>query len=174
MHFRTICAYSILLLFFLFRNGSCEVVDSVVAAVDDIAITERDLNEKYEEMQLINNSITRVKTLQTMINRVLLIKDAKRFRMESASDDELIDQYIDLKIRSTIKVTEKEVQEYYDKHKDNFSGKDLNAVSDEIVRYLTELKVNSRLTDSLKILRKKSEVIINIRFEGDQENDSVL
>jgi len=144
-----------------------EVIDHVVAAVDDIAITESELFEKYKSMLEINSQITLGKTLETMINRVLLIKDAKRFRMESKTDDELIDQYVDLKIRAMIKVTDKEVNEYYEKNKDNFEGKSLEMVSGEIVRYLTELKVNTRLKENLRSLREKSNVIVNVQFSNE-------
>lgn len=157
--------FMILILVTLSQRAYPEVIDQVVAYVDDIAITNTELNAKFEKMKEINSNISRKETLDVMINRVLLIKDAKKHRMESKSDDELIEQYIDLKIRSLIKVSDEEVRNYYDQNKANFADKSFNEVSEQIVKYLTEQKVNERLKENIMHLKENSEVTVNIEFK---------
>lgn len=138
------------------------VIDRVAASVDDTAITMTELDGKYKEIGKINENITYGETLRSMINSLLIVKDAKRYRMEGKDDDELIKQYIDLKIRALITVQDNDVKGYYEEHRGEFRGRTYEEVHDDIVRYLTEVKVNNKLKRHIDVLRKKSLILINI------------
>lgn len=157
------CIIVLLSLMFVPGHSFCKVVDRVVASVDDLAITESELNEQYHEMVKINKDIKRLQTLNTMINRKLLLKDAKKYRMEGKEDD-IINQYIDLKIRALVRIQDKEVRNYFHDHGDEFRGHQVEEVYKDIVQYLTELKVNERLR--LRIEKLRSETSIHILIDN--------
>jgi len=41
-----------------------------------------------------------------MMNRILLLREAKRYRIEAATEDDVMREFIDLKIRAFIRVSE--------------------------------------------------------------------
>jgi len=73
--------YAVLLLFSL-PVVSAEVIDRVVAFVDDKAITLSELEEKYKAAVKLSPNIKKEDVLNTMINRVLLLREAKKLRIE--------------------------------------------------------------------------------------------
>ena len=156
--------YSLLitcLLFFALHSASggslhAEITDRVVAFVDNNAITLSELDAKYEETLKVTQTITKEEVLTTMVNRLLLLNEAKKMRLEAPSEDALLKEYIDLKIRSFIRIKEEEIADFYKKHDDEFQGKTLDDVRDEIEKYLTEKEVNERLKSHINELREKS------------------
>ncbi|HDO21944.1 MAG TPA: hypothetical protein ENH38_04500 [Nitrospirae bacterium] len=136
-----------------------KIIDRVVASVDDTAITKSELDLKYNTLSKINKNISYAETLQGMINRILLLKDAQKYRMEG-SEDEIIDYYIDLKIRALVRIEDKDVKKYYEKHRSEFKGHGYKSVQDEIIKYLTELEVNRRLKKIIDKLRSESNINI--------------
>ncbi|MGE5894863.1 MAG: hypothetical protein ACM34I_12470 [bacterium] len=144
------------------------VIDRVVAFVDDLAITQSDLMGKYGELRKINEEITYQGTLETMINRILLLNEAKRYRMESETDDGLIEQYIDLKIRAAIRIAEKDIRKYFEDNQEHFRNKAYDDVRDDILKFLTEKEVNERLRRQIEQLRENSRVIINVDFSSSE------
>ena len=91
-----------------------------------------------------------------MVNRLLLLDNAKEMRLEAPTEDALLREYIDLKIRSFIRIEENEITDFYQKHIDEFQGKTLDDMRDHIEKYLTEKEVNERLKSHIDDLREKS------------------
>lgn len=85
-----------------------------------------------------------------MINRVLLLKKAKELFIEG-KDEELINNYIDLKIKSTIVISESEIRQYYEQNKTQFKDIPYASVRNEIEKYLFEKELNKK---NLKIILK--------------------
>lgn len=132
------------------------VKDRVVAYVDNIAITLSDLNERYTETEKANPKATREEVLNTMINRILMLREAKKMRLEALSEDQMLKEYIDLKIRAFIRIKEEEVKEFYVRHAPDFQGKEFEAVRDEIENYLIENELNQRLKAHISDLRERA------------------
>ena len=141
--------------------------DRVVAYVDTAAITLSELETRYIDTRKVTPDITREEVLNTMINRVLLLREATKLRLEAPSEDELLKEYIDLKVRTLIRVKEEDVQDFYDKHKDEFEGKDLEDVRDTIENYLVEHQLNEQLKEHISELRKKTCVKVQLEPEMD-------
>jgi hypothetical protein len=144
---------------------SAEIRDRVVAFVDAQAITLSELEIKFTESRKVKADITKEEVLNTMINRVLLLREAKKIRLEAPSEEELLKEYIDMKIRALIRVKEEEIKDYYNKYIDNFEGKEPEDVRDNIENYLIEHDLNERLKSHINELKGKTCVRIQLNPE---------
>ena len=139
--------------------------DRVIAFVDDHALTQSEFEESYRAAHALSRSITREEVLTTMINRVILLKEAKKYRIEAPTIDEVLKEYIDLKIRAFIRVNDADIEKFYNANRQNFQGRDYEDVRDEIDLYLTEKLLNERLKETLGELRKKAYIRIYLDTE---------
>ena len=139
------------------------IVDRVVAFVDNVAITLSDFEMKYAEMAAVDPGIKKEEVLNAMVNRTLMMREAKRLRLEAVTEDALLKEYIDLKIRAFIRIKDEEVKEFYEKNAAEFHGKEYEAARDEIEAYLTESELNKKLKAHLDDLRAKA--CVEIQFE---------
>ena len=87
---------------------------------------------------------------------------AKRFRLEAPSEEELIKEYIDLKIRAFIRIRDQAITDFYQQHLIDFQGKELDEVRDQIETYLIENELNQRLKSHIDELRGKSCVKVQL------------
>jgi hypothetical protein len=150
-------------LFFFCRPAFSDMIDRIVAYVDDKAITYSEVKETYELVKKTVPDITVEEVINSLINRQLLIDDAKDMRLEAANEDEMIKLYIDIKIGSLIFIKEEDISDFYNKHISEFEGKDFFSVRDEIERYLFHLEMNKRLKEHIEDLRSKKEIKIFIK-----------
>jgi len=100
-----------LLLFILCPLLSAEIRDRVVASVDNTAITLSELEEIDTKTQKVTPGVIKDEVLNTMINRVLLLREAKKLKLDAHSEDEMLRDYLDLKIRPFIRIKEEELSE---------------------------------------------------------------
>jgi hypothetical protein len=150
----------LLVLCFLRPLAGAEVVDKVVAFVDTEAITLSELNEAHETMTQLSPGITHREVLNTMINRLLLIQEARRLRLEVTDEERLLDEYIDMKVRAFIKIKESAIIDFYESNIANFENKSYAEVKDEIGAYLLEKEVNYRIKQHLDSLEEKAHIKI--------------
>jgi hypothetical protein len=165
-----ICIAVLLFTSFFAFHGSLysEVInDRVVAYVDTAAITLSELETRYLDTRKVTPDITKEEVLNTMINRVLLLREARKLRLEAPSEDELLKEYIDLKVRTLIRVKEEDVLDFYNKNRDEFKGKDLEDVRDNIENYLVEHQLNEQLKAHISELRKNTCVKVQLTPETD-------
>jgi hypothetical protein len=146
--------------FLLVTDGSTAVSDRVIAFVDNDAITMSELDEQYRITTKISPDITIGEVLDTMINKILILREARKYRIEASSVEQVMQEYIDLRIRAFIRVGESDIEKFYQENKANFSGKEFEDVRDEIDKYLTEKELNDRLKELLKELRKNAYIRI--------------
>src|SRR5512139_2186702 len=90
--------------FLLVTDGSAAISDRVIAFVDNAAITMSELDEQYRITTKVSPDITIGEVLDTMINRVLILREARKYRIEAPSLEQVMQEYIDLKIRAFIRV----------------------------------------------------------------------
>jgi hypothetical protein len=138
------------------------IQDRVVAFVDNTAITLSDLETKYAETVKGTPNVTTMEVLTTMVNRTLLLREANRFRLEAPSEDELLKEYIDLKIRAFIRIRDQEITDFYQQHLIDFQGKELEEVRDQIETYLIENELNQRLKSHIDELSGKACVKVQL------------
>lgn len=137
-----------------------ELIDRVVAFVDDRAITLREFEELYEKNRKVKPDISRAEVLNTYINRIVLLKEARKLKVEAKTDDELINEYIELKVRSLIRIKEDAVKEFYNSHLSEFKGAVYEEVREKIEEYLTEQEINNQLKMHIEELRARAYIKI--------------
>lgn len=149
---------------FIFYSNFCfaKLIDRVVAYVDDTAITYSEFQRRYLKVKETVPAVTEEEVINSMINGLLLLKEAKKMRLEAPSDDELLKSYIDIKIKSSIVIKEDKISAFYREHADEFRGKDYFSVRDDIERYLIELETNVQLKTHLEELRANTEIKIQL------------
>jgi hypothetical protein len=157
--------FSVLLMLQLIVVPFCTagLVDRVIAYVDDHAITYSEFREKFENMRGVVPGISEEEAVNSMINTLLLLAQARKMRLEAASDDDLVKEYVDMKIKSRIFINEDRTTEYYNNHKGEFEGKEYLVVRDIIEKYLLEVETNKQLKEHLAELRGKSNIVIQLR-----------
>lgn len=137
-----------------------ELIDGVVAFVDESAITLSEFKETYEKTRKINPDISKKEVLNSMINKILLLTEAKKLKIEARNDEELLNEYIDLKVKAFIKIREEDLEDFYNKNTSEFKGASYETVRDKIEEYLAEREVNRLLKMHIDELRSKAYVKI--------------
>jgi hypothetical protein len=166
---RLLLCFLLLTAYCLLLSGDGEAyVDRVVAFVDDEAITLSELDRRFEDIRQLSPHSKKEQVLDSLINRKMLLREAKKYRMEAPTEEEIINEYIDLKIRAYIRVLEADIEQFYRDNSEQFSGKGLGDVRDEIETYLTEKEVNERLITELRKLRTGSYIKIQLRADENQ------
>lgn len=136
--------------------------DRVVAYVDNDVITLSELEERYAHTLEIAPDITRDEVLHTMVNRLLLLREAKKIKLEVPSEDALIKEYIDLKVKAFIRIKEEEIVDFYNQNKEKFQEKELETVREDIENILTEKALNERLKSHIEDLKENACVKIQL------------
>ena len=157
--------------------ANAQILDRVVAIVDDEAIMLSELNLAYlrdfspqGESASAENSktdITQEEVLDGLINRVLLLKQAKKFShsIQTRNDyDEntLIKEYIEKQLKTFIRIPFEEIEQFYEKNKEKFGSKDFYDVRDGIEELLIEKELNRRLIKHMEELRKNAYLKIHL------------
>lgn len=140
--------------------ASAELIDRVIAYVDDRAITLREFNEYYDKTEKIKPGISREDVLNTFINRILLLREAKKLKIEARTEDELLNEYIELKVKAFIRIREEEIRAFYDSHTSEFKDLSYESVRDRIEDYLVQLELNRLLKRHINELRTNSYIKI--------------
>lgn len=171
--FSGIIHHSLLLIFLLLTCHlslvtvvSAEVIERIVAVVDDDAIT---LSEFDNALQTAVNPEAKTDVLNGMINRILLLRQAKKFKLEdsqAADDNTLINDYIEKRLKALIRISPEEIELFYEKNKKSFGDKDFYDARNEIETYLIEKELNRKLLEHIKELREKSYIRIQMENEN--------
>lgn len=139
-----------------------ELVDRVCAFVDNEAITWSELKKRYDKTKKYFPETTLYEVANTMVNRLLLMGEAKRLKITGDSEAEIIDKYINMTIRADIIVTPEEVNKFFNKHREEFKGDSFESVSKKIENAIMEEEVNIRLKETIKKLKENIYVKIII------------
>ena len=148
--------------FFAGSCGEAALNDRVAAYVDNEAVTLGELEEKYEAAKKISPDIRRIEVVNTMINRLLLKREAARRKILGASEDAIIEQLIDLTIRSYIIIKHEEIERFFAENIAAAASSDIESIRAEIEKYLTEIEVNRRLAKLIEELRNRAYIKIQL------------
>jgi parvulin-like peptidyl-prolyl isomerase len=134
-----------------------EVVDRIVAIVNDEVITLSELKERSRIEKRAEKEV-----LEAMINRVLLLSEAKRLGIAGLEegDNLIIERFIERRIKAFILIPLERAKEFYEKNKEEFRGKEFSEVREEINLFLIEQETNKRLEEYLIELKKKADIRI--------------
>ena len=153
-------AAAIIYLLLTLSLSEAAVIDNVAAFVDDEAITLLDLNNSIEAAQ---GKLSKEEALDRLINKQLILREARRLKIETLRDEDAIAEYIDLKIRPLVRIAEQDMKSYYDQNKENLGSADFPAVKDSIERLLEEKEINRRLFIHIGDLRKRAYIKVFLR-----------
>ncbi|GBD97718.1 chaperone SurA [bacterium BMS3Abin06] len=145
-----------------------EVLERIVAIVNDDVILLSEYREAIEIAKKSGSSISEETILDEMINRRLLLNEAKKFwigvpgiRHKAGMDDSaVISEYIDRRIKAFIHIPYEDIESYYITNRKLFAGKEFYDVRDEIEDYLIKEKLSIRLREYIEELRKNSYIRI--------------
>jgi hypothetical protein len=137
-----------------------EIIDRVAAFVDDEVITLRELDKQYNILHAKDITITKDIALNTMINQLLIEKDAIRRRIIGMNKDETVIKYINLYIRSQVRIKQDEITDYYKENIENLKNNKIEDIRDDIEKILIEKQVNIKVRELLYELKSKSNIKI--------------
>jgi len=155
----------LILMFFTMLEVSIShgiVIDRLAAYVNDTAITLSGFNMEFQKMSKTTPDISKKEVINSIINRTLLIKEARKMRLEANTEDELVNLYLDIKIRSRLFITEDAIFNFYKEYIGEFKGHDYLLVKDQIETYLLEKEFNEILKKHIEELRQNAEIKIFI------------
>ncbi len=156
-----------------------EVLDRVVAVVNDDIVMFSELNEAFQKAENSGIEVTQGEVLDGLINRILLLRQIKKSNdehifsaREMRDDNALINEYIDKRIRAFIRIPVEELELFYKKNEEFFLPQDKSAgagdngsfhdVRDDIEAYLIEIELNKRLLEHIEELRKEAYIRIQL------------
>lgn len=141
---------------------SAELIDRVIAYVDERAITLREFNDYYERTakmrETLRSDINRMDVLNTFINRVLILREARKLKLDAPTEDELVNEYIELKIKAFVKIREEDIKDFYNLNQSEFGNQDYDSVRDKIEEYLIQRELNRLLKRHIEELRANSYI----------------
>ncbi len=149
-----------------------EVLERIVAIVNDDVILLSELEEAFQTAKKSDKGVTRDLVLDEMIDKALLLEQAKRFRLGKSAahqrpvnNKKLVDEYIERRIRALIHTPFRDIESYYMSNMKQFNNKDFYEVKDEIESYLVEKELEKKLLGHIDELRKSSYIRIQLETE---------
>lgn len=149
---------------------NAEILDRVVAVVNDEIILFSEVEEAFQEASDAALEVTREEVLDGLINRILLLNQAKNIKGKHVysdaikrEDNILINEYIEKRLKAFIRIPYNELELFYQENKEFFT-EDFLEVRDEIEAYLIEIELNKKLSEHLEELRE--EAYIRVQLEG--------
>lgn len=167
------CELLFIVLCSLFAVSSAEIVDRIVATINDHVITLSELKERSrlrpEAQPEGIEKRDEKEVLEGIINMVLLLSEAKRLGLADPEEigtdpyrdtNIMIERFIERRIKAFILIPMERSKDFYEVNKEKFRGKEFFDVRDEINHYLIEEETNKRIEKYLKELREKADVRI--------------
>jgi hypothetical protein len=142
-----------------------EVLERIVAIVNDEIILLSEFKEAFEKAQKTRGDISEKEVLDEMINRVLILEEAKRLLRVNTSkgsvdDNAIINEFIERRIKAFIHIPYSEIEAYYLRNRGLFADKKFYEVRDEIESIMVKERLDIKLREYIKELRNKSFIRI--------------
>jgi hypothetical protein len=147
-----------------------EVMERVVAVVNDEVILLSEFNEDFIYQKKIKPEITPLEVLDRMIDRALLLEQARKFMSGSPSvsgstslnDDDVIDEYVDRRIRSLIHIHFDDIEAHYNENRVMFAERSFYDVRDEIEALLADTELERMKKEHLDKIRQVSYIRVRL------------
>lgn len=146
-----------------------EVLERIVAIVNNKVILLSEYEEALEAAGKSDQKVTEDAVLDEMINRILILEQAKRLSLgisdtvENVDDDRLIKEYIDRRIKAFIHIPIDEIESDYKNNRGSFAEREFYEVKDEIEDYLVERALKRKIAEHVEELRMKAYIRIQLR-----------
>lgn len=147
-----------------------EVLERIVAIVNNKVILLSEHEEALEAVRKYDQKVTEDVVLDEMINRILILEQAKRLSLgstsdsaENADDNKLITEYIERRIKALIHIPIDEIESYYKNNRGRFAEKEFYEVKDEIEDYMVKGELKRKIAEHVEELRNKAYIRIQLR-----------
>lgn len=145
---------------------SAETIERIVIIVDNEVVLMTEFEEAVRSANSSGKQISRGDVIDQMVNRIILLREAKKFGLKRKSegregDDALIKEFVDKRIRSFIHIPFGQIEKYYNEH-DDFKDRDYFDVKDEIEKLMVSRELVHRLRDFVEEERRKSYIRIQL------------
>ncbi|MBI5675126.1 MAG: hypothetical protein HZC48_04725 [Nitrospirae bacterium] len=167
----TISLFLLLVSSFFFLNSAyAELLERIVAVVNEDTILLSELKNEVRLRNAQGAEVSDAEALDEMIDRKLLLEQAKRMRIEGdaesdkslMTDDIIINGYIERRVKAFIHIPLKEMEDYYSDNIGSFSNKKFYEVKNEIETKLIETKLKDKLQEHIRDLRKDSYIRVQL------------
>ena len=147
-----------------------EVVERIVAIVNDEVILLSEFEKVVKSAEKSESYVSEEEVLDEMINRMLLLTEAKRFwigtstgrHLSDSDEDTFLQGYIDRRIKAFIHIPYEEVEDYYMENSESFDGKEFYEVRDEIEDKLITDALSVKVREYIEGLRKKAYIRVQL------------
>ncbi len=162
---------------------NAEVIDRVVAVVNDEVILLSEFNEASQIAVGLGLDLTKGEVLEGLVNRLLLLEQAEKFTRENIfvvqtvmDENVLINEYIEKRLRAFIRISFDRIDSFYEENREFFAPQDRAAatythdfydVRDKIEAYLREEELRKRLIKHIEELKKKAYIRIQLQRSTD-------
>jgi len=158
--------------FFSAENANAELVERIVAVVNDDVIL---LSEFKEALRRAEDSVKKVnekEIIDGMVNDLLLLEQARKFSFGKDVDDavlsnpeKVINSYTDKRIKALIHIPFRDIEAYYYNNSEKYGERDIYDVKSEIEEYLLKRTLEIKIQEHIDEL--KEEAMIRIQLETD-------
>ena len=150
----------------------------IIAKVNNIPITVEDYNREKAKLpknlrKLLKNPKKRLQFIQNLIDKELIYEESIKEKinedpefkkkLEILKRELMINEFLKRKISESVNVSEKEIEEYYKKHKSEFNNKPMSVVRNEIFGILKKQKEQQLFNKYLEELRSSAKIEINTK-----------
>lgn len=156
--------------FFPARAGNAELVERIVAVVNDNVILLSELKAAMRQAEEEGREVNAAELIDGIINDYLLLEQAGKFSLgrRSAGDrflspDRIINNYIDKRIKALIYIPFRDVETYYYNNLDKYGGREFSDVKSEIEAYLLEGMLEIKLQQHIDELRKDARIRVQLK-----------
>lgn len=138
------------------------VIDRVVASVNDTAITLSEFQERLRAVRSTMPSASPEEVINGMINGMLMLEKARQMRLEGKTGDDLIAEYVNIKIRAAVLIRDDEIDRYIQQHESELGKQSGSAIRARVEELLTEKEVNRMLEEHIRDLREGAAISIQL------------
>ena len=163
----SVCLISVWLTLSLLFSGlvSAEVLERVVAVVNDEVILLSDFQKELSSREAAAPGLSEAEVLDDMVNSLLLLQEARKFRLNNTAANtevSIVALYIERVIKSLIHVPYEEIEAYYAANGELYGDREFYDVKDDIETILIEQELKIRMLRHTEELRARSYIRIQL------------
>jgi len=162
-----ICLMVVLCLFPA-RNADAELVERIVAVVNDDVILLSEFKDAMRQAEESGKEVNAKEVIGGMINNRLLLEQARKFSFgrdagNASTPDKVIKNYIDKRIKALIYIPFKDIEAYYYNNTQKYGERDFYDVKSEIEEYLLKTTLEIKIQEHIDQLRE--EAVIRVQLD---------
>ncbi len=144
------------------------MLERIVAVVNEEVILLSELRSEVQLRKAQGLESAEAEALDVMINRRLLLEQAKKMRIDGddksfMTDDIIINDYIERRVKAFIHIPLKDMEDFYNDNAGSYGGKKFYDVKDEIEARLLETRLKEKLQEHIKELRKNAYIRVQLQ-----------